>query len=171
MLTTHDRLFLPVDRSEPGHGRETGDADSLHAVSRMQDLLQMLMRSITWDRGAEMARHLVTTAKLGAPIYFSDSRSAWQRGSDENTYWCTVLEPDDFDGSDPVSCSVTRKTRAVNGLPMVTVGFDPHKHVHVAVAVDARGNRIGRPLTPPRAPNRMPSMPSRPHTPRSRHRI
>jgi transposase len=30
---------------------------------------------------------------------------------------------------------------------MVTVGIDPHKHVHVAVAVDARGNRIGRPLT------------------------
>jgi transposase len=30
---------------------------------------------------------------------------------------------------------------------MVTVGIDPHKRVHVAVAVDARGNRIGKPLT------------------------
>lgn len=30
---------------------------------------------------------------------------------------------------------------------MVTVGIDPHKHVHVAVAVDATGNRIGKPLT------------------------
>ncbi|WP_436496949.1 IS110 family transposase [Actinokineospora sp. HUAS TT18] len=30
---------------------------------------------------------------------------------------------------------------------MVTVGVDPHKHVHVAVAVDARGKRIGKPLT------------------------
>jgi transposase len=30
---------------------------------------------------------------------------------------------------------------------MVTVGIDPHKHVHVAVAVDARGKRIGKPLT------------------------
>ena len=30
---------------------------------------------------------------------------------------------------------------------MVTVGIDPHKHVHVAVAVDAGGKRIGRPLT------------------------
>jgi transposase len=30
---------------------------------------------------------------------------------------------------------------------MVTVGIDPHKHVHVAVAVDAAGKRIGRPLT------------------------
>ncbi|MCP9276999.1 IS110 family RNA-guided transposase [Mycolicibacterium arenosum] len=30
---------------------------------------------------------------------------------------------------------------------MVTVGIDPHKHVHVAVAVDERGNRIGKSLT------------------------
>ncbi len=30
---------------------------------------------------------------------------------------------------------------------MVTVGMDPHKHVHVAVAVDAAGKRIGNPLT------------------------
>jgi transposase len=30
---------------------------------------------------------------------------------------------------------------------MLTVGIDPHKHVHVAVAVDADGRRIGRPLT------------------------
>lgn len=30
---------------------------------------------------------------------------------------------------------------------MVTVGIDPHKRVHVAVAVDAHGNRVGKPLT------------------------
>ena len=30
---------------------------------------------------------------------------------------------------------------------MVTVGIDPHRHVHVAVAVDAAGKRIGKPLT------------------------
>jgi transposase len=30
---------------------------------------------------------------------------------------------------------------------MVTVGIDPHKHVHVAVAVDADGRRVSRPLT------------------------
>lgn len=30
---------------------------------------------------------------------------------------------------------------------MLTVGIDPHKHVHVAVAVDAAGKQIGRPLT------------------------
>jgi IS30 family transposase len=63
------------------------DAESLHAalVARMQDLPPALMRSITWDQGTEMARHLATTDKLGAPVYFCDSRSPWQRGSNENT--------------------------------------------------------------------------------------
>lgn len=63
------------------------DSDSLHAalVARMQDLPPTLMRSITWDQGTEMARHLATTDKLGAAVYFCDSRSPWQRGSNENT--------------------------------------------------------------------------------------
>jgi transposase, IS30 family len=51
----------------------------------MQDLPPALMRSITWDQGTEMARHLATAEKLGAPVYFCDSRSPWQRGSYENT--------------------------------------------------------------------------------------
>ncbi len=63
------------------------DADSLHAalVARMQDLPSVLMRSITWDQGTEMARHLAITDKLGVPVYFCDSRSPWQRGTNENT--------------------------------------------------------------------------------------
>jgi IS30 family transposase len=51
----------------------------------MRDLPPTLMRSITWDQSTEMARHLATTAKLGAPVYFCDSRSPWQRGTNENT--------------------------------------------------------------------------------------
>jgi transposase len=36
---------------------------------------------------------------------------------------------------------------------MVTVGIDPHKHVHVAVAVDAAGRQVGRPLTVKNGPH------------------
>jgi hypothetical protein len=43
-----------------------------------------LLRSITWDQGTEMARHLTIAQSLGAPIYFCDSRSPWQRGSNES---------------------------------------------------------------------------------------
>jgi IS30 family transposase len=63
------------------------DGDTLHAAltARMADLPPHLLRSITWDQGTEMARHLTITASLGAPVYFCDSRSPWQRGSNENT--------------------------------------------------------------------------------------
>jgi IS30 family transposase len=63
------------------------DSESLHAAlaARMQDLPPALMRSITWDQGTEMARHRATADKLRAPVYFCDSRSPWQRGSNDNT--------------------------------------------------------------------------------------
>jgi len=63
------------------------DSDSVHTalVDRMQDLPPELMRSITWDQGTEIARHLATADRLGAPVYFCDSRSPWQRGTNENT--------------------------------------------------------------------------------------
>ena len=44
----------------------------------MQNPPSALMRSM-------MARHLATADKLGAPVYFCDSRSPWQRGTNENT--------------------------------------------------------------------------------------
>ncbi len=64
----------------------TRDGDALHAsiTARMADLPTELLRSITWDQGSEMARHLSITRDLGADVYFCDSRSPWQRGSNEN---------------------------------------------------------------------------------------
>jgi transposase, IS30 family len=49
----------------------------------MQDLPPPLMRSISWDQGIETARHLAPIEKLGAPVYFCDSRSPWQRVCNE----------------------------------------------------------------------------------------
>ena len=64
----------------------TRDADSLRlaVTTTMSDLPTTLTRSITWDQGIEMARHTDITADLGVTVYFCDSRSPWQRGSNEN---------------------------------------------------------------------------------------
>jgi transposase, IS30 family len=63
------------------------DSDQLHdaLAVRMGDLPAGLLRSITWDQGTEMARHLDIAKTLGTRVYFCDSRSPWQRGSNENT--------------------------------------------------------------------------------------
>lgn len=44
-----------------------------------------LRRSLTWDRGREMAEHEQLATDLGLRVHFCDPKSPWQRGSNENT--------------------------------------------------------------------------------------
>jgi IS30 family transposase len=62
------------------------DSGTLHNAlrARMAGLPAVLLRPVTWDQETEVARHLAITRSLGAPVCFCDSRSPWQRGSNEN---------------------------------------------------------------------------------------
>ena len=56
------------------------------ALSRhVRKLPACLRRSLTWDRGLEMAQHKSFTVATNVKVYFCDPQSPWQRGSNENT--------------------------------------------------------------------------------------
>lgn len=75
-------------------GDHTSGRVAAAMLEAMGALPAHLRRSLTWDRGTEMARWRDISLDLQMPVYFADPRSPWQRGSNENTnrllrFWFT----------------------------------------------------------------------------------
>jgi IS30 family transposase len=66
-------------------GRHDADTVAAAMVREMSRLPEHLRRSITWDRGSELAGYERIQLELGTTVYFCDPHSPWQRGSNENT--------------------------------------------------------------------------------------
>jgi IS30 family transposase len=54
-------------------------------IKHAHKLPRELYKSLTWDRGKEMADHQRFSLDTDIKVYFCDPRSPWQRGSNENT--------------------------------------------------------------------------------------
>ena len=75
-------------------GRHDADSVAAAMIREMSDLPEQLRRSLTWDRGTELARYDKIQLDLAMPVYFCDPHSPWQRGTNENTnrllrHWLT----------------------------------------------------------------------------------
>ncbi|MFF3246436.1 IS30 family transposase [Streptomyces sp. NPDC002870] len=56
-----------------------------HLTRSLLSIPPQLRRTLTWDRGREMAEHQAITTETGMPIYLCKPGSPWQRGTNENT--------------------------------------------------------------------------------------
>ena len=54
-------------------------------IKQVQRLPAELRKTLTWDRGFEMAAHKEFTIATDVQVYFCDPSSPWQRGTNENT--------------------------------------------------------------------------------------
>jgi len=63
----------------------TADRVADATVEQMSALPDWFTKTLTWDRGSEMARHARITEQTGIAVYFADPYHPWQRGSNENT--------------------------------------------------------------------------------------
>ena len=94
------------------------------SVMNTRKLPQELYKSLTWDRGKEMAGHKRFTLATDIQVYFCDPRSPWQRGSNENTNGLLrQYLPKGIDISSYSQAKLNAVARQLNERPRKTLGF------------------------------------------------
>jgi IS30 family transposase len=103
--------------------KETSDVVAA-LTDKMRKLPLEVRRSLTWDRGTEMAAHKQFSIATDIQVYFCDPQSPWQRGSNENT---NGLLRQYFPKGTDLSLHSQRQLDAVarqlNGRPRETLKF------------------------------------------------
>lgn len=102
------------------------DSESVvNALTRhVQQLPRDLMKTLTWDRGSEMALHRKFSIATDVQVYFCDPASPWQRGTNENTNGLLrQYFPKGMDLTDVSQAQLNRVAAELNDRPRETLGF------------------------------------------------
>ncbi len=119
-------------------GKDT--ASVVTALSRqIRQLPSALRRSLTWDRGMELAQHKRLTVDTNVQVYFCDPQSPWQRGTNENTNrLLRQYFPKGTDLSRYSQADLNTIALRLNQRPRKTLGFQtPTAILEAAVASTA----------------------------------
>jgi IS30 family transposase len=102
----------------------------------VRQLPATLRRSLTWDRGLEMAQHKSFTVATDVKVYFCDPQSPWQRGSNENTNGLLrQYLPKKTDLSGYSQLDLDQIALRLNQRPRQTLGFEtPESRLQASVA-------------------------------------
>jgi len=93
-------------------------------IKNARKLPQELYKSLTWDRGKEMADHKRFTLATDVQVYFCDPQSPWQRGSNENTNGLLrQYLPKGIDVSIYSQAKLNAMARQLNQRPRKTLGY------------------------------------------------
>ncbi len=131
LVERHSRFCMLV--KVPGKDTATVVA----ALSQhVRQLPATLRRSLTWDRGLEMAQHKSFTMATDVQVYFCDPQSPWQRGSNENTNGLLrQYLPKKADLSGYSQSDLDASALRLNQRPRKTLGFQtPADKLQASVA-------------------------------------
>ena len=93
-------------------------------IKQAHKLPRELYKSLTWDRGKEMADHKRFSLATDTKVYFCDPKSPWQRGSNENTNGLLrQYFPKGMDLSGIHQNKLNAVARQLNGRPRKTLQF------------------------------------------------
>ena len=103
---------------------------------QVRKLPARLKRSLTWDRGLEMAKHKTFTVATDVQVYFCDPQSPWQRGTNENTnLLLRQYFPRGTDLSGYSQAQLDQVALRLNQRPRKTLGFQtPASKLQASVA-------------------------------------